>query len=128
LLANAAINTNGDGEIQCSEASAYTGGIDVNGKGITDLTGIEAFVNITSLICDHNSLTSINISANTALTLLNCSSNNLTGLDVSTATGLTYLDCGINSLSSLNVTGLAALATIQAPLNQYIVNYFGLPG
>jgi hypothetical protein len=42
LIGNAAINTNGDGEIQVSEAEAYTGGINVGSKGIADLTGVEA--------------------------------------------------------------------------------------
>jgi len=57
LLANAAINTNGDSEIQLSEAQAFTGEIICNNKGIADLTGIEAFVNLTTLHCYNNSLT-----------------------------------------------------------------------
>ena len=40
LVANAAINTNGDTEIQISEAVAFSGEIDVSEKGIADLTGI----------------------------------------------------------------------------------------
>jgi len=56
LVFNPEINTNGDTEIQVSEAEAFTGEIDVSQKNISDLTGIEAFVNIrdslkTSLFC-----------------------------------------------------------------------------
>ena len=47
LVADTEINTNGDGEIQCAEAAAWTGTIDVSSKTISDLTGIEAFTNIT---------------------------------------------------------------------------------
>ena len=43
LLANAAINTNADSQIQCTEAAAYNGAISVNSSGIASLTGIEAF-------------------------------------------------------------------------------------
>src|SRR5687767_13996548 len=68
LVANGAINTNGDSEIQVSEASAFTGTMRVSNKNINDLTGIEAFTNLTALWCDNNNLTSLDISANTALT------------------------------------------------------------
>ena len=40
LLANTAINTNGDGQIQCSEAIAFTGTMNVSSSNIADLTGI----------------------------------------------------------------------------------------
>ena len=40
LLANTTINNNDDGEIQCYEATNYTGTIDVQNLGIIDLTGI----------------------------------------------------------------------------------------
>ena len=58
LVGNTAINTNGDNEIQVSEASVYNGGIYLYAgpgsgfglkDGITDLTGIEAFVSLTYL-------------------------------------------------------------------------------
>ena len=58
LVNNTAINTNGDSEIQVSEASAFTGTIDCTGDAcgpwmlfISDLTGIEAFTALTVLDC-----------------------------------------------------------------------------
>jgi Leucine-rich repeat (LRR) protein len=91
LVANSSINTNGDGEIQVSEAEAYNDTIDVDDQGIADLTGLEAFVNLTGLDCGRNKLTSLDVSANTALATLWCYSNQLTSLDVSANTALTYL-------------------------------------
>ena len=41
LVGNASINTNGDTEIQCTEATAFTGTINVTSSGISNLTGIE---------------------------------------------------------------------------------------
>jgi hypothetical protein len=52
LLANAAINTNADGEIQCTEAAAFVGDLDAFGLNITDLTGIEALVNLHGFDCN----------------------------------------------------------------------------
>ena len=40
LVNNASINTNGDAEIQTSEAAAYTGAIHASQLGITDFTGL----------------------------------------------------------------------------------------
>lgn len=83
LLSNAAINTNGNDEIECTEAVAFTGAIEVNNLGITDMAGIEAFVNITSLSCMDQQpfygfaayLTSLNINGLTSLTSVNCMGN-----------------------------------------------------
>ena len=43
LVGNSAINTNMDTEIQTSEATAFTGGMNAGSLAIADLTGIEAF-------------------------------------------------------------------------------------
>jgi hypothetical protein len=104
LIGNYSINTNYDSEISLSEASAFTGTLDVMDKSITSLTGIEAFVNLTILACDNNLLTSLDVSKNTALTHLSCSKNQLTSLDVSKNIHLTLLDCFMNSISSLDVS------------------------
>jgi len=70
LISNLAINTNSNSEIECSEATAYTGEINVNTLSIANLTGIEAFTAITTLKCNYNNLTSLNVSSNIALTTL----------------------------------------------------------
>ncbi|MFZ4725321.1 MAG: T9SS type A sorting domain-containing protein [Paludibacter sp.] len=119
LLADVTINTNNDGEIQCSEASAYTGQLDVGSQNINNLTGIEAFTNITYLSCNPNNLTALDVSANTLLTYLDCSSNSLTSLDLTANTALQELYCKFNSLTSLNVTGLTSLNHIDCISNLY---------
>jgi len=40
-----------------SKAIAYTGTLNCSGKGISDLTGIEAFLNLAGLNCSSNLLT-----------------------------------------------------------------------
>jgi len=103
LVNNYTINTNYDSEIQVSEATAFTGAIDVYYLGITDLTGVEAFTALTELQCGSNQLTSLDVSANTALTELQCNNTQLTTLDVSGNTALTNLRCENNQLTSLNL-------------------------
>jgi len=118
LLADTLINTNQDGEIQLSEAAAYTGGIIVNDKNITDLAGIEAFTATTFLFCEWNNLTSLDLSNNTALTSLACGRNQLTTLNVSNNTFLTVLRCVYNQLSTLDVSNNTSLTELLCSMNQ----------
>ena len=92
--------------------------LDISGKGITSLEGIENFTALTSLSCSSNQLTSLDVSANTALTSLSCSSNQLTSLDVSANTALTDLSCGKNKLTSLDVSANTALTSLSCRSNQ----------
>ena len=112
------IDYNADGEIQCSEAEAFTGTIDVVSKNISDLTGIEAFINITGLKCGYNQITFLDVSANTALTTLGCWSNQLTSLDVSLNTALTHLICQNNPLGTLDVSANTALIELSCSANE----------
>jgi hypothetical protein len=118
LLGNTAINTNGDTEIQVSEAAAFNGAIDCQSMGISNLTGIEDFTSLTSLDCEFNQLTSLNVSQNTALTQLNCRNNQLSSLNVSQNTALTYLYCYNNQLDSLDVSQNTALTRLYCGENQ----------
>lgn len=118
LVNNTAINTNGDTEIQCSEAIAFTGGIICPNSNISDLTGIEAFINIRVLNCSGNQLTGLNVSGNTSLVNLICGSNSLSVLDVSTNTLLRFLNCRDNQLTNLNVASNTILEQLNCQLNQ----------
>ena len=117
LVGDSLINTNGDGEIQVAEASVYTGSITVVGLGISDLTGIEAFIALTYLDCVWNVLKSLDVSQNTALIGLYCSNNSLTSLDVSQNTALTGLHCQDNYLTSLDVSQNTALVVFDCDGN-----------
>ncbi|WP_339889360.1 T9SS type A sorting domain-containing protein [uncultured Flavobacterium sp.] len=63
------VDTNTDGEIQFSEALVPTV-LDVSNSNIADLTGIEAFTNLSTLNCSINNLTTLNLSSNLILTSL----------------------------------------------------------
>ncbi len=111
------IDSNNDGEIQINEAlNVYK--LDVRMSNISDLSGIEAFINITLLGCHDNQLTSLDVSSLTNLRLLRCYNNQLSSLDLSNLTNLDYLFCTNNQLSSLNVSNLAGLIQISCFENQ----------
>ena len=136
------IDTNNDNEISVTEAAAVTvlnisdhhydmqvgdpndpnggGGMEI--FGISDFTGIEAFTNLTSLICKENDLTNLDVSALTQLTYLDCSNNRnpagwgggITGLTLPNTNTLTTLICGSNYLTSLDVSAYTSLTHLNA--------------
>ena len=112
------VNTNGDSEIQVSEAAAYTNNINVGMANISDLTGIEAFINLTEFSCYGNQLTNIDLTQNTALIYLNCENNQLTSLDLSQNSALDILYCDNNQLTTLNLNGAVSLGAVRANYNQ----------
>lgn len=117
LVANTNININADSEIQCTEAAAYSGTINVTNLGITDLTGIEAFTNITTLLCGANTLSTIDVGNNVNLNALNCASTGLSSLDVTNLTVLDTLYCAGNGLTSLDVSNCIELKLLECHIN-----------
>ena len=92
--------------------------LDVNSTSISDLTGIEDFAALTYLDCYTNQLTSLDVSANTALISLWCDDNQLTSLDVSANTALIALWCDDIQLTSLDVSNNTALISLHCSDNQ----------
>ena len=117
LIGNKDINTNGDNEIQLSEASLFEGRIWCGGRNISNLNGIEAFTALTKLYCSNNQLTALDIRNNTALTTLYCDNNQLTSLDLSKNIALTWLYCSNNQLTSLDVRNNTALNELDCSDN-----------
>ena len=92
--------------------------LDVSGKEISNLTGIEAFRALTVLKINTNKLTSVDLSKNTDLIELYSKSNELTSLDISKNTALTILHLHNNQLTSLDVSKNIALTTLYCGHNQ----------
>lgn len=100
---NMKIDVNNDGEIQESEAlNVYE--LRIASSSIADLTGIEAFTNLTFLYCSFNNLEAIDVSNNTNLVDLVCSSNELTAIDVSNNINLVNLNCMSNNLTTIDLS------------------------
>lgn len=97
------VDTNNDSLISYAEAEAVTY-LYVTEKGISSMTGIEAFINLDSLWCRWNQLTSLDMSGNTKLIALDCGYNELSSLIVSGNSKLEYLGCERNLLTSLDIS------------------------
>ncbi|MCP4310474.1 MAG: T9SS type A sorting domain-containing protein [Bacteroidetes bacterium] len=113
------VDTNNDGIITYPEAEAVTK-LNVF-RGISDMTGIEAFVNLDTLRCTENFITRLDVSNCHALRYLDCSENRLTSLDVSALTALEYLKCNGFTLTSLDVSGCSALKYLDCSNSQLTV-------
>ena len=99
------VDTDGDDSISIKEAEAVLV-LDLDSCGITDMTGIEKFINLNTLMCDSNYLHALNVSNNSQLEVLACVFNvGLTALDVSDNAKLKWIDCSKNQISDLNVSG-----------------------
>lgn len=97
------IDTNNDQEIQVSEAEAVVGSLNLASKGISNMTGIEAFVNITTLYASGNSIESIDLSFNTKLATLYIYSNSLVTLDLSSNEDIATVHCFTNNISNFTL-------------------------
>lgn len=113
------IDTNNDGEIQVSEAHAWTNPIVISSKNISDLTGIEAFVNIPILACDGNNLTKLDLKYNTKLTMLFAMDNDIEKLTLTSNPLLKTLYANNNNLKSVNIANgnNATLTTFDLRFN-----------
>ena len=92
--------------------------IDVSGKYISNLYGIQFFPNLKKLVCYNKQLTSLDVSQNTALEYLDCANNQLTSLDVRQNAALQTLDCSKNQLTSLDVRQNTKLDVVWCYENQ----------
>lgn len=118
LVNDSLINLNGDAEIQVSEAEIYLGDIYVSNKGIENVIGVEAFINLNRFNCDSNLISEINVKNNIKLISLNCSNNNIDTLKIETNSELEILSCHNNNLSGINVSGSIKLKTLFCFMNQ----------
>lgn len=102
-LIEAGVDTNGDGEIQLSEAEAVIN-LNVSFKDIQSMEGIQSFINLQVLHCSNNQLSSLNMSHNLNLQWLTCGANHLSNLDITQNLNLINLWCDNNQLSELDVS------------------------
>ena len=80
--------------------------IEVEGKNISRLEGIEAFPNLKVLKCGNNSIQKLDLRQNPKLETLKCNENQLTQLDLSKNPNIDYLYCSENQLEQLDVSHL----------------------
>ncbi len=110
------VDTNEDGQISYAEAEAIDS-LNVSGKNINYMTGIEAFANIIYLNCESTGLNSLDVSSNTSLTELYCKENHLENLDITNNTELRILNCVVNTITSLDISNNIVLEQLNCGVN-----------
>jgi len=110
-------DTNHDGYLSDEEIAAVTR-ITIRDAGVTSLKGIEQFTSLKELECQGNSLSSLDLTKNTALTGLWTTYNQLQKLDLSKNQALELLDCGGNQLTSLDLSQNKILTELSCRDNQ----------
>lgn len=93
-----------DGVFSQAELAAVTE-LDVSGRQIADLTGVEHFFALETLNANNNRLTALDVSANTRLKYLYCATNALTSLEIRGCGELVDLNCERNRLTALDLSG-----------------------
>ncbi|WP_109851266.1 immunoglobulin-like domain-containing protein [Aquimarina sp. AU58] len=92
--------------------------LDISRLLIADATGLGDFAALQNFTCFENSITSIDLSKNTALQTINVGKNSLTSLDLSGNLMLTSLSCSRNEITTLNVSQNTMLETLGCSNNQ----------
>jgi hypothetical protein len=115
-LGDSIADTNGDGEIQVSEAEAVIGLI-VSYYSITSLDGIQSFTNLEVLKSRGNFVETVDLSQNIQLEWLHLSTNPLLSLDISQNTNLKRLWVYNNDLAVLDVSQNVNLESLRCYTN-----------
>lgn len=84
---------------------------------ITDMTGIEAFINLNRLDCSRNQIIHLDVSNFSTLRYLYVFENHLAELDVSNCSELVALFCFINQLTSLDLSSNYELVELDCSNN-----------
>ena len=107
-------------DILSAEEIAAVKDIHVEGKPITSIEGIEHFTALEFLNCSKTKLPSLDTSHNENLVFLNCNSiPTLTTLNVSENTALKHLYCNDNPLTALDLTKNLALEKLECGDNKF---------
>jgi len=99
------------------EKIASTKKIDVKGKDISDLTGIEHFTSLEVLDCSSTNVSQITFNSPT-LKELYCKYAKISALNITKYSQLTTLDCSFNQLTTLNLSENLPLVSYCTKLRQ----------
>jgi hypothetical protein len=119
------LDDNHNSEIEPSEAQTLTA-LSLENLGISDLTGIEYFVNLQSLYFSNNSVSTLNTNTLTHLTDLTFWNNNFTSINLTPLVNLVFLGVSGNNFTALNLSGLLALKSFNCDFNP--INSLDLSG
>lgn len=117
---NTVIDLNGNGEIEENEASQVTY-LFLAVSNISDLTGIEFFVNLQYLFVNVNLISNLNINQLTQLVVLRCDNNNLSTINYSSLVYLEQLNINNNNFTIFDFSETPNLRLLSCSNNQFTI-------
>jgi hypothetical protein len=117
------VDTNGNGEIEVSEALNvyelyFWSPFLSTTNDIVNLDGIQNFKNLKKLNCFGNSIVNLDLQGLNNLEYLIASENNISGVNLSGLTSLKEIQINSNKLTSINIDNLTSLTTLFIYGNQ----------
>jgi hypothetical protein len=97
--------------IYANEVAAVTE-LDVSGRGVASLNGLEYFISLRYLSCEDNLIEDLDLARLPELRGLRCQYNRLTSLDFTGNKFLEELNCANNQITAINVLGCDNLFTL----------------
>ncbi|MEP0264573.1 hypothetical protein, partial [Dokdonia sp.] len=114
------IDTNNNGEIEVSEAANFNGPhVNLQFKGITNITGLENFTSTEKFIIGHNDIASADISVLPWAKDIGLNSNDLTEIDLSSNLLLEKLTISNNDLLTLDISNNVNLSIVRTGGNEF---------
>ena len=102
---------NSENKMYIEGANKLTGELNVSGKWINDMSGLEYFINITTLHCTDNRISTLDLSGCESLEAVFCWNSNIQNLVVNNAKLIT-LYAGTNPIKHLDLTGAPDMQNI----------------
>jgi alpha-tubulin suppressor-like RCC1 family protein len=103
LAITPSIDTDNDGQISLAEAAAYTGTLDLSGQNLTDISGLQAFTNVTVIDLQNNNIADFSPLTNASIPII----------QKSASTKSEQARTGIFNLEELNISNNPAVETID---------------
>jgi len=105
------VDFNGDGEIDTNEA-LQIGRLQMANSNISNLTGLEYFINLSSIGLGFNNINSFNLNL-PSLSILSIANNPLTNFNTQNLPNLTRFNCSNTLLTSINTTNKYLLEIVS---------------
>ncbi len=114
-------NIDTDGQLNgtiCRADAEVVETLNISEKNISDLTGIEAFINIEVLSCIKNNISTLDLSQNILLKTVVAVENEIATIDISQCTQLEELWLNMNELSTIDISQNIQLRVLLIDTNQ----------
>ncbi|MEW7289143.1 immunoglobulin-like domain-containing protein [Aquimarina sp. 2304DJ70-9] len=93
--------------------------LNISDQGITDFTGLEGFESLETLFVYRNTVSSLDVTANSNLIEINCLEMGLNSINISGLTSLEIVRARENNLTAIDLSSNTALKTLNLDKNNF---------